>query len=45
MFDEKKIIGEAEVSKTESGFYIVKKDIYIPEVKPFILTEKGGIII
>lgn len=41
MFDEKKIIGTAEVSKTESGIFVVKNKIYVPKVKPLILADKG----
>lgn len=45
MFDEKKIIGSADVTKTESGLYIVKNGIFIPEAKPLILIENGGVLV
>lgn len=44
MFEEKKIIGAAEISRTESGIFVVKNKIYIPEVKTIILTDKGAVI-
>lgn len=45
MFDEKKIIGNAEVTKTESGIYILKKEIFIPQTKPVIIGENGGLLV